>query len=262
MIDLSLEKLAILYAMLILPMVLIYRYSPTILKSAIISVFRMTGQLFFIGFYLKYIFEYNSIWLNMLWVAVMVIAANLTITKQSGLRNRYMFMPTVLGLILSTMLMSGVLILLVVAPTPFYDARYLIPLTGMILGNSLRSNVLALERFYSEIKKEKEAFIGYLLMGATLSEAIKPYLSHAMKTALNPFIATMTTIGLVSLPGMMTGQILGGSFPFVAVKYQIAIVICIFCSMTLTAYLNIRFSMRSAFNEYNMLEENIFLKTN
>jgi putative ABC transport system permease protein len=259
MIDLSLEKLAILYAMLLLPIGLIYRYSPTILKSTIISIIRMSVQLFFIGFYLKYIFAFNSVWLNMLWIVIMVIAANTTITRQAGLTNRYMFLPTLFGLVLSTLLMSGVLILLVVQPTPYYDARYLIPLTGMILGNSLRSNVLALEQFYSEIREKKEAFIGYLMMGATLSEAIKPFLSQAMKTALNPFIATMTTIGLVSLPGMMTGQILGGTFPLVAVKYQIAIVICIFCSMSLTAYLNIRFSMKAAFNDYNMLNERIFI---
>lgn len=261
MIDLSLEKLVILYLLLLLPLGLIYRYSSSILKSAAISVVRMTLQLFFIGIYLKYIFQFNNAWINLLWIIIMVVAANITITKQAGLSNRKMFLPTVLGLSLSTLLMSGVLILMVVQPTPYYDARYLIPLTGMILGNSLRSNVLALDRFYSEIRRNKETFVGYLLMGANLNEAIKPYLSQALKTALNPFIATMTTIGLVSLPGMMTGQILSGSPPFEAVKYQIAIVICIFCSMALTSVLNIFFSLNVAFNDYNMLNDEIFLES-
>ena len=80
---------------------------------------------------------------------------------------------------------------------------------------------------------------------------------QAVKAAINPSIANMATMGLVSLPGMMTGQILGGSEPWVAVKYQIAIMICIFASTTLGILFNLGLSLKIAFNEFDVLKEGV-----
>lgn len=89
-------------------------------------------------------------------------------------------------------------------------------------------------------------------------EAVLPYFRNALITALKPTIASMATIGIVSLPGMMTGQILGGSPPQTAIKYQIAIMIAILMSVSLSVTLTIFFTMRSSFNEYGILKEDVF----
>jgi putative ABC transport system permease protein len=154
------------------------------------------------------------------------------------------------------------LILLAIRPPLFYDARYLVPLTGMVLGNCLQGNVIALERFYSALRKNQDEYLTYLLLGASRWEAVRPAFRDAVKAAVNPTVASMATMGLVALPGMMTGQILGGGEPWVAVKYQIAIMLCIFTSTTLAALLSLKFSLNLAFNEYDVLREDVLQQRN
>jgi putative ABC transport system permease protein len=131
----------------------------------------------------------------------------------------------------------------------------------MILGNCLQGNVIALERFYSAIKKNETEYTTYLMLGATRWEAARPYFREAIKAAINPTIAGMGTMGLVSLPGMMTGQILGGSEPWLAVKYQIAIMICIFTSTTLASIINLKLSIALAFNKFDVLKAEVLERT-
>jgi putative ABC transport system permease protein len=99
------------------------------------------------------------------------------------------------------------------------------------------------------------------MLGATRREAVRPYFRNAVKAALNPTIAGMATMGLVSLPGMMTGQILGGSEPWIAVKYQIAIMICIFSSSTLACIMNLKLGLKIAFNAFDVLREEVIKKS-
>ena len=94
--------------------------------------------------------------------------------------------------------------------------------------------------------------------GATRNEALNPFMKDALKKAFNPTIATTAVMGLISLPGMMTGQILGGSDPSVAVKYQIMLLITIFSSAIMNVVLTILFSNRFAFDAFDNLKKDIF----
>lgn len=257
--DITIFRLAILYGLLLIPIWLLGRLRMGMTRALLVSVARMTVQLVFVGLYLKYIFEWNSFWANTLWIAVMTVVANVSALQKAGLTLRRFFWPTLGGISAGTFPVVGVFLLVLVRPEPLYDARYLIPLTGMLLGNCLSGNVLVLERFFSGIRKQESAFLTYLLMGATVREAVQPFLKEAASAALAPTIATMMTIGIVSLPGMMTGQILGGSFPIVAIKYQLMIMIGIFISLTLSAVLNVLMSLPSAFNAYGMLRDDVFV---
>ena len=100
----------------------------------------------------------------------------------------------------------------------------------------------------------------FLMLGATRWEAVRSYFREAVKAAINPTIASMATMGLVSLPGMMTGQILGGSEPWLAVKYQIAIMICIFTSTTIASIINLKLSLAIAFNAFDVLKDEVIKK--
>ena len=99
-----------------------------------------------------------------------------------------------------------------------------------------------------------------LMLGAARWEAVRPYFREAVKAAINPTIASMATMGLVSLPGMMTGQILGGSEPWLAVKHQIAIMICIFTSTTIASIINLKLSLNIAFNAFAVLKNEVIEK--
>jgi putative ABC transport system permease protein len=173
------------------------------------------------------------------------------------LKRRYFFAATFAAVSVGVLFASAYLLVLVIRPPLYYDARYLVPLAGMILGNCLQSNVIGLERFYAALKKNENEYLTYLLLGATRREAVRPYFREAVKAAVNPTLAGMATMGLVSLPGMMTGQILGGGEPWVAVKYQIAIMLCIFAGTTLTGILNLAFSLNIAFDAFDVLKADI-----
>jgi putative ABC transport system permease protein len=257
-IDISLSGMLLMYALLAVPLA-IFRFCGLRLgRETLASVLRMTVQLVLVGIYLKYIFELNRLWIIGLWITVMLLVANWNVLEKARLRRRPFFPFTLVGITAGTLAVTAYFVFLVLRPTPFYDARYLIPITGMILGNCLRGNVISLERFYSGIRKNQKEFVTYLMMGAALPEAVRPYLRDALQAAVSPMLATVATMGIVSLPGMMTGQILGGAFPVVAIKYQIAIMICIFTVMTASALLNILLSMKIAFNPYHVLREDIF----
>lgn len=258
-IDIPITQTILMYGLLLIPLGIFYKLKLGITKEVIISAARMTAQLLLVGLYLKYIFKLNAPWLSALWIAVMLITATTATLRKTSLKLKPFFWTSLSGITFSTLLTSFVFIV-IIQPHPLYDARYLVPITGMVLGNCLRGNVISLERFFSSVRKNENEYTTYLQLGATRNEATLPYLRDALMAAVGPSIASMATTGLVSLPGMMTGQILGGAFPLVAIKYQIGIMLCIFTATTLTAYLNIRLSLPIAFDDYSNLKPTIFRK--
>lgn len=258
--DIQLPQMALLYGLCLLPVLLLWLIGLRLSQDIGISVLRMTIQLALVGIYLKTLFDLNHPWLNGLWILVMLIVADLSILRRAGLKARYFALATFTAIASSILFSTAYLVILVIQPTHYYDARYIVPLAGMILGNCLQGNVIALERFYSAVRKNENEYATFLMLGATRWEAVRPYFREAIKAAINPTIASMATMGLVSLPGMMTGQILGGSEPGLAVKYQIAIMICIFTSTTIASIINLKLSLAIAFNAYDVLRDDVIKK--
>jgi len=258
--DIQLPQMALLYGLCLLPILLLWLIGLRLSPDIGISILRMTIQLALVGIYLKTLFDLNNPWLNGLWILVMLIVADLSILRRAGLKARYFALATFAAIASSILFSTAYLVILVIQPTHYYDARYIVPLAGMILGNCLQGNVIALERFYSAVRKNENEYATFLMLGATRWEAVRPYFREAIKAAINPTIAGMATMGLVSLPGMMTGQILGGSEPGLAVKYQIAIMICIFTSTTIAGIINLKLSVAIAFNAYDVLRDDVIKK--
>ena len=258
--DIALPRMALLYGLCLLPWGLLWLLGLRLSRDIAVSILRMSIQLALVGIYLKMLFDLNHPWLNGLWILMMLVVADLSILKRAGLKARYFALATFMAIASSILFTTAFLVILVIQPVHFYDARYIVPLAGMILGNCLQGNVIALERFYSTLRKNENEYATFLLLGASRWEAVLPYFRDAIKAAINPTIAGMATMGLVSLPGMMTGQILGGSEPWLAVKYQIAIMICIFTSTTLAAVINLKLSLAIAFNAYDVLKDDVIDK--
>ena len=250
--DLGLRGMLVVYSLLVIPLFVSVHFGLGMVRELVVSVVRMSVQLLLVGLYLGVVFRVNSLWISVLWILVMVTAANLSILGKAKLPKRRYFWVTYAGVGGSALLMTLVLVGVAVRPTPLYDARYVVPITGMVLGNCMRGNVIALERFFSSLNGDRKGYLTRLMLGATTSEALAPYIRSALRAAVSPTLATMATLGLVALPGMMTGQILGGSLPIVAIKYQIAIMICIFCGTTLACAVNLRLTAALALDEYGM----------
>jgi putative ABC transport system permease protein len=233
-----------------------------VVKSLLSGMVRMIIQLSLVGLYLKVIFDINSWLLSGLWILVMLIVANYSLLGRAGLKRSSFFLLTGFGTAVGSLLVVIYFVLVVIQPEPLYDARYLIPVFGMVLGNCMRGNVLSLERFYSGILEEENTFITWQMLGASVREAYQPFLKKALVTSLGPQISTIGTMGIVSLPGMMTGQILGGAFPVTAIKYQIAIMICIFSAQLFSSVINIFLTSRVSFSNSGMLKKELFLARN
>ncbi len=257
-IDINYLELALGSALMIIPIFILWYYKTKLVKATVIAVFRMAVQLLLIGIYLEYIFKLNNAFINIGWVLVMATIASYTIIQRSGLKVKLFFVPILFSLLISIVITDAYFLGFVVKLKNTFDARYFVPITGMLLGNIIKNIIMALDVYYQRIYEEQNLYRWYLANGASMKEALLPFMQEALKKAFNPLIATTAIMGLISLPGMMTGQILGGSNPNVAVKYQIMLLVTIFTSATLTAVLSILFSNRIAFDKYGNLKNTIF----
>ena len=123
----------------------------------------------------------------------------------------------------------------------------------------MRAYIVGLGDFYQELRRNEGLYTYRLALGARKFEALFPFAQESFKAAISPTIATMATMGIVSLPGMMTGQILGGSVPLTAIKYQIAIMIAILASTMLSIMLSVVFTVGKSTDKWGMLRKNIFV---
>jgi len=257
-VDIRIARLAAYYGLLIIPFGIMLWLNIPIISKTIIALIRMTIQLLFVGFYLQVVFRLNNPWINVLWVVIMVGVADISIVRGCDLKPKRFILPLFAAIFLGAALPLSMFTGTLIGRLKLLDARYVIPIGGMILGNCLRADIIGIRNFYGNIRKDEKRFLFSLSQGAALNEAILPYLRDACAAALLPTIATIATIGLVALPGMMTGVILGGANPMTAIKYQIAIMIAIFTGTAVTVVLAILMTLRTGFDPYGNLDTGIF----
>lgn len=256
--DISVYSLFLCSVLVLIPLIIGILFRLKIIKSIFVAVIRMSVQLFLAGLYLKYLFEWNIPALNLLWLVLMVLVASISSVKNSSLSVKLFLLPSFLSFLIATFLIVFYLNQFVIRLDNLFEAKYLVVIGGMLLGNSMRGNIIGVSNFYSSIKRNEKRYLYHLALGATQYENLKQYIRHALLAALNPTLATMMTIGIVSLPGMMTGQMLGGSDPMVAIKYQIVIMIAIFVSVSFSVLLIILFTIRIGFDNFGLLKGSVF----
>ncbi|NLI91211.1 MAG: ABC transporter permease [Peptococcaceae bacterium] len=256
--DLSMVSLALTLVLLLIPLLFNYFLGLGIGKKSLIAVLRMCVQLFLIGYFLGYIFDLNNSWLNFLWLFVMIIVSTISIVNSCSLKFKVFLWPILISVALPVILMCLYFNRFIVRLDNIFDAKYLIAIGGMILGNMLSGNIVGLNHFFNNVRKMEKKYLAVLALGADRKEALLPHVRESILAAVNPTIASTATIGLVSLPGMMTGQILGGASPVVAVKYQMAIMIAIFITRILSIYIALYLTQQTAFDAYDVLRKEIF----
>lgn len=241
MLDISILSLLFCYGLAGIIIVIFHILKIGLTKDLLISVGRMTIQLIIASYILKYIFSINSVYLIlMIFLFMSGFASNIIYSKlQIKIKKMRYILFTIVFFV--SLLLTLFLLILVTDATPWYDAKFFIPIAGMILGNSMNACVLALDRFGSDIYDNRKKVETMLTMGATPYEASSYYMKKAMKNAAIPFITSMSGIGIVFIPGMMTGQLLSGTDPMIALKYQIAIMMAIASSVVFTSLISLYF---------------------
>jgi putative ABC transport system permease protein len=190
-----------------------------------IAAVRMVVQLSVVGLVLRFVFEQTSpVWTALVALAMVAVAGFELVQRPVRARRSW----AAYGLGNAVLLFAGGLAALyaaaiVIGPSPWYAPRYLLPVLGMVLGNCLTSVSLALQTLGECANRERNAIDARLALGATRLEAFSGVLRTALRTATTPLLNTMAVAGVVTLPGMMAGQIIAGTDPGEAAKYQIMI---------------------------------------
>ena len=209
---------------------------------------RTVVQLLLVGFVLQRVFEINTFIALLPVVLFMLVIAAHTASGRPAFRFRGMGM---LSFSVMTVTSLGVTITatgLIIGVEPWFRPSYLIPLLGMVLGNTMNGVSLATDHFLESVKEKGHEIEMELALGATRWEAARRPVAEAVRRGMIPIVNSMMVVGVVSLPGMMTGQILAGSDPTVAVKYQIMVMFLIAAGASMGAMGMVLFSYRKLFN--------------
>jgi UDP-glucose/iron transport system permease protein len=200
-----------------------------ITRQLYIAATRTTLQLFLIGLVLKILFASTSIGFILLIAFIMISVAGWEILsrQQRKLKGWWGFGISTGSLFISSFLITLLCLFVVIQADPWYSPQYAIPLLGMLLGNTMTGIALGMDRLVQTAWQQRPVIEQRLMLGQTAEEAIVDIRRDAMRAGMIPIINSMAAAGLVSLPGMMTGQILAGAAPVEAVKYQILIMFMI-----------------------------------
>jgi putative ABC transport system permease protein len=192
-------------------------------RQIILAAVRMVVQLVAIGFVLRFIFALNNPAATLALVLVMVLIAAREVASrpERRLKGYDNFAIGFVGVGLATFITAILGLTTAIRPQPWFDPRYAIPLAGIILGNVLNSATLSLDSFLTSVQRERAAIETRLSLGETYNAAVAPLVREAIRRGLLPIINQMSAAGIITLPGIMTGQILAGLDPLEAVKYQI-----------------------------------------
>ena len=216
-------------------------------RRLMVAAVRTVVQLLLIGYVLQIIFDVDQWYIVMVLMAVMTLIAGLAAVQRTGRRYRGIRLDSIISMWASSWLILAVALFAVIQVPQrgqsWYQPQYAIPLLGMILGNTLNGISLGLDRLGEELSGKRDQVETLLALGATRWEAAKAPIQQAVRTGMIPIINTMMVVGLVNLPGMMTGQLLAGTDPLPAVMYQIVIMFLIAagtslgtCSVVLLGY--------------------------
>jgi len=200
-----------------------------IARNLAFAMVRMVVQLLLVGLLLKSLFAIQSPWLTLLVALFMVGFAAREIWARQERRLKGWRGLAIGGTSMgaSAGVVALVALIVLVQPEPWWHPRFALPLLGMIMGNAMTGVSLSLDTLHTALNREQRAIEAQLLLGADKWQAMRPFIRQAMRAGFMPSINAMAAIGVVSLPGMMTGQILSGVDPNEAVKYQLMVMFLI-----------------------------------
>lgn len=218
-----------------------------------IAALRTTVQLLLLGFVLVPIFSWQNPYLVLAMGLLMILLAARESVRRIGWQYRGVQGNAFAALSFSAIATSLLAVSVFVGVDPWWQPRYLIPLLGMILGNSLNGISLGLDRCLGELSQGRDRVESLLAHGATWWEAARPIAAESLRAGMIPILNTMSVVGIVTIPGMMTGQLLGGTSPDTAARYQILIIFLIAAATALGATLAILLSLRALFDGQHRL---------
>jgi len=229
LISLSPYDLTLAASLVILLALLSVKMQLGVARQLLVAGLRTVAQLMLIGLILKSIFSYVHLgWISLLSIIMLMLAGREVMARQKyRLAGWWGFGLGTMSMFISSFSITLIALNVIVSVEPWYTPQYSIPLLGMMLGNTMNGIALGQDRLNQSAWQQRSIIEGKLMLGWSWSQAIADIRHDSIRTGLMPIINAMAAAGIVSLPGMMTGQILAGTEPMEAVKYQILIMFLI-----------------------------------
>ena len=218
-------------------------------KKMMVAFIRSIIQLIFLGVVINYLFQLPGE-LFIFPIMLMVFAASM---REASIKKIDLIIQRYFSIFFSVLPM-GALSIYIINQEQLLNAKLVIPIFGMLIGNSLNGVVLGIERFQRELQHHQQLFISDLSLGLSPIYAAKKYIQVALRAAMTPILNAMSIVGIVSIPGMMTGQLLAGASPIEASKYQLLILVAIMGTIFIGAVFGVLWSLKSyTKNHYTFL---------
>lgn len=244
---------ALASSLILLVLVISWRLRLRLTSTLLMAAVRTVIQLSFIGLILAWIFAREQ------WYEVLVILTVMTLIAANAAKNRVkrpyqgLLADTFMAVSISAVLVTSIAIGLILKVQPWYTPQFIIPILGLILGNSLTAISLTSSQLINDMYEQQARIEMMLTLSATPFEAVHDSIRAAIVNGMTPTLNSMLVVGIVSLPGMMTGQILAGADPTQAVRYQIVTMFLICVSSTLGCTLSALLIYRRFFNREQQL---------
>jgi putative ABC transport system permease protein len=247
---LGILQFALVYLLLIIVLVIMKKAKVNKTKQLLIASLRMTVQLVLAGFVLTLIFDHpNPIFTALYLLAMMVFSTHRSISRNKELNFKFKVIIAIA--LVFTGLSVLIFFITAVVGANLFNAQYAIPLGGMVFGNTMTGLNLGLQSFIDSTTSHRLKSETLLSLGITPKRILLPYVNNALETALLPTINSMIGMGIIFLPGMMTGQILAGEAPMAAILYQIAIMIAICTAVCSSVFIALIFGYKTMYNNRN-----------
>jgi putative ABC transport system permease protein len=230
----SLIELTYAFMFVIVAVLIAYREKLGIEKKIIYVSILALIQLFILGFVLLYIFASGMIG-AFLMIFVMIILASYLIMREIELENKTKLFVSLFVTFLATTTVS--LAILIIPKVVKFEPIYVIPLMGMVIGNTMNTIHLALDKIIDMVKSERDILWGYLALGASEIEALRPFIKNAVKSAVIPQMNRTKSVGVIFIPGAMVGMLLSGANPIYAAEIQIIIMWMVLSSAIISGIL-------------------------
>ena len=232
-----------------------WRSDLSIAKPLLIASLRMIVQLFLIGLILVYIFSINHPLLVLPIGLIMLLVAGREVSARQkySIKGLWSYGIGTSSMFVSSFAVSIFGLWAIIRPENWWDPRYAIPVLGMLLGNTMTAVALSIDRFTANVWNDREVIEARLILGENAREAIKDIVKDSLRSGLMPVINSMAIAGIVSLPGMMTGQILAGNSPNDAVRYQIVIWLLIAVGCGFGSMIAVKMVSKKLFDERDRL---------
>ena len=240
-------QLALSAAFLLVAAVLSLHYRLGLHKDLVVGGLRCFVQLLVMGYVLQWVFSVQSA----LVVVALLLVMGFFATRIAGDRIKEkqipFFWPTFFAIQITFFAVAFVVSACVIGATPWWSPQYLIPIGGMLAGNAMNTIALALDRYFADLHRRREEVELLLLLGADSREACADIFRDALRAGMIPAINSLMGVGLVALPGMMTGQILAGATPEDAVRYQVVVMLMMVATTALASFLALYWVRRRSF---------------